>query len=549
MAEIQEYILKLTDKFTAGMENARKATEQTETAFGSLTGVIAKLGLTAGIGMLAKQIANVGIESEQTKTSFAVMTGSVENANKILGDLAQFANVTPFDNKAVEDSAKIMLQFGIKAKDVIPTLKMLGDTSGGNAEKLQQMTLAFAQMSSAGKLQGQDLLQMINAGFNPLNVLAEEMAGKLGIQVPEAMGKLRKEMEDGKMSVDRVQHAFQLATSKGGSFYGMMDKQSLTVGGRLSTLQGTVYELTKTIGESLLPIMGSVVDSLQTFVVWFDKNKKSILIFTGAILTAVAAYKTYVFFTTLSTLATGGLTAAFTLLNFVMSLNPVGLIVAGIAALVAGVIIAYKTFDRFRAVVDGVWNAIKQLFTNAVQTFKSLPTLIIDAFKQIPAAIGNVLSGVGKVLTAIVTGDFKSVPALLKTIGGDLLKTNPLTGVAVKIGGSLANGVADAFNDGKADSMSMSTNSKTGSKSTSDATTGGVAGLVSATGSGTSKSLGSGLSEIKSGAPKVFNINIEKLVEKMTFETSTFAETKSIIKDEITKVLLAAVNDSQIIAE
>jgi len=57
------------------------------------------------------------------------------------------------------------------------------------------------------------------------------------------------------------------------------------------------------------------------------------------------------------------------------------------------------------------------------------------------------------------------------------------------------------------------------------------------------------LSEIKAGAPKVFNINIEKLVEKLSFETTNLAETKSVIKDEITKVLLAAVNDSQVIAE
>lgn len=543
---VEEFILLLNDRFTAGMNEAKRATENTESAFGSLTKLVAGLGITAGITMLAKSVVGAGIEAEQTKTSFEVMTGSIGNANKLLGDLAQFANVTPFDNKAVEDSAKIMLQFGIKANDIIPTMKMLGDTSGGNAEKLQQMTLAFSQMTSAGKLQGQDLLQMINAGFNPLNVLAEESAKKLGTDVPTAMMKLRKEMESGNISVGMVRHAFTVATSAGGTFFGMMDKQALTVGGRISTLQGTVYEMSKSIGTALLPVVGYLVDGLQHLVEWTMKNKELIMIVTGAIVGAVAGYQLYILYTSLSAIATGGLTTAFELLNVVMSLNPVGLIIAGIVALIAVVVICYKHFDKFRAVVDGVWSGLKKFFDNAVNTFKALPTLIIDAFKQIPTAIGNVMSGVGKLLTAIVTGDFKSVPTLLKNIGGDLLKSNPLTGVALKLGENLSTGVTDAFKDGKNKSLTASL-AKKQADATANATTGAT--TTNTTDKTKTSGLGSGLSEIKSGAPKVFNINIEKLVEKMSFETANLVETKNIIKDEITKVLLGAVNDSQIIAE
>ena len=51
----------------------------------------------------------------------------------------------------------------------------------GNNEKFSSMTLAFAQMSAAGRLMGQDLNQMINAGFNPLQVISEKTGKSIAV--------------------------------------------------------------------------------------------------------------------------------------------------------------------------------------------------------------------------------------------------------------------------------------------------------------------------------------------------------------------------------
>lgn len=92
-----------------------------------------------------------------------------------------------------------MLGFGIESDKVMGYLKALGDISMGDSERFQSLALAFSQMSATGKLMGQDLLQMINAGFNPLKVISEE-TGK-------SIGELKDEMSQGKISAEMVQKA------------------------------------------------------------------------------------------------------------------------------------------------------------------------------------------------------------------------------------------------------------------------------------------------------------------------------------------------------
>src|SRR5690606_25401177 len=94
--------------------------------------------------------------------------------------------------------------------------KAIGDIAMGDANKMNSLTLAYSQMTSTGKLMGQDLLQMINAGFNPLN----EISKKTG----KSIGDLKKEMEQGKISANMVEKAFIGATSEGGQFYMMAEK-------------------------------------------------------------------------------------------------------------------------------------------------------------------------------------------------------------------------------------------------------------------------------------------------------------------------------------
>ena len=121
----------------------------------------------AGIGAIVK----LGSEAEQTNVAFSTLVGNEAKAASMLGEITQFAAETPFGKLDLTKNAQLMLNFGVATDRVLPLLRQLGDISGGDAERLSSLSLVLGQVSAAGKLQGQDLLQFINAGFNPLQEL------------------------------------------------------------------------------------------------------------------------------------------------------------------------------------------------------------------------------------------------------------------------------------------------------------------------------------------------------------------------------------------
>jgi tape measure domain-containing protein len=214
-------------------------------------------------------LVELSAQMEDTTTSFEVMLGSAEAAKTMVDDLIKFSDVTPFEDMQITDAAKMLMNFGIAADDVMPSIQMLGDVSGGNAEKFSRLSLAFGQVSSQGKLMGQDLLQMINAGFNPLQEISKT-TGK-------SMAQLKDEMSKGLVSFDMVQSAFMSATGEGGRFHDMMKKQSETWHGLISTFNGLRNSAMRVFGDilqkALKPILKGLIQITQAFVTWAKTEK------------------------------------------------------------------------------------------------------------------------------------------------------------------------------------------------------------------------------------------------------------------------------------
>ena len=120
----------------------------------------------------AKKIIEVRGEIESLQISFETLAGKAKG-DALFSQIRQFAVSTPMMMKDLAAGAQTMLAFNIEAEKVMPILRSIGDISMGDAQKFNSLTLAFSQMSATGKLMGQDLLQMINAGFNPLSVISE----------------------------------------------------------------------------------------------------------------------------------------------------------------------------------------------------------------------------------------------------------------------------------------------------------------------------------------------------------------------------------------
>lgn len=188
---------------------------------------------------------------EQSEAALTSFLGSKEKADQMMESFKQMAATTPIDLETLSSSTQMMLGFGVSAETAGKMMRVLGDISGGNTQRFQGLSLAFSQMTAAGRLMGQDLLQMINAGFNPL----EEMSRQTGKSIAE----LKEEMSKGAISSQQVTEAFISATEEGGRFHGMLKAQSQGLAGSFAKLKGAMNGMYNELGkESEGAIKGAV---------------------------------------------------------------------------------------------------------------------------------------------------------------------------------------------------------------------------------------------------------------------------------------------------
>ena len=248
---MSDTIGELVVKISADMTSFNKGLKVAYDSAGSFGQRMEKIGksLTSYVTLplLAVGAASIKMaaDMEMSAASFETMLGSAEAAADMLAELRNMAANTPFEFEDLADATKTLLQFGVSAEDSLGIMRMLGDVSMGNADRFNSLSIAFGQMSSAGRLMGQDLLQMINAGFNPLRVIAE--------QTGKSMLDLKKDMEAGRISTEMVTEAFRVATSEGGQFYGGMERGSQTLSGLFSTLKDNVKMAGAAIGGDWMP--------------------------------------------------------------------------------------------------------------------------------------------------------------------------------------------------------------------------------------------------------------------------------------------------------
>jgi tape measure domain-containing protein len=208
--------------------------------------------------------SEVAADVEMMETQFAVLTDSQSRAASLMSTFREEAQKSSLTLKDWASSAKTLLAFGTDADDVTDAMKMLGDVSMGNSEQFKNMTLAYAQVAAAGRLMGQEVRQMVNAGFNPLQQISKRTG--------ESMLDLKERMEDGLVPFGEVQQAFVDATSKGGRFYQAIDKGSDTFIGKMNKAKDSVFGLRLAFGEGFNEGLKEALDATSKFLPQFEEQ-------------------------------------------------------------------------------------------------------------------------------------------------------------------------------------------------------------------------------------------------------------------------------------
>lgn len=336
-----------------------------------------------GLGAITTGLAGAGLagvkfnaQIEQYTATFATFTGSVDEANKTIERLKTLGASTPFEFTELADTTSLLMAYGFSADEAVNSLTMLGDASQGNAEKLTSIATGFARMKSSGKVTLEYLNLMIENGFNPLNQVAEDTG--------MTMAEVYDAISNGEITFDQVEKAMKKMTSKGGQYFGLMENQSKTMNGMLSTLSDTVQ---MKLGEAFEVVNGKIVEILPNVISFIDNldvndviNGLTMLIGVlggvFAILTSMrGAIALFNIITTVQQL--GGLNVMLMNLSsnigvVIATIAPVVGIIAGIIAIITAVTLAIKqlweTNEGFRNVVMTAIKGITDTLNNAYNT-------------------------------------------------------------------------------------------------------------------------------------------------------------------------------------
>lgn len=432
------YLIELKDRYTAVAKRVAEANEKIRSTIGTLdtklgafstklgslkdgfgkvrqAGQEAFIGWSVPVGLAIGGIVKLGAELEDTRIGMTTMLGSADKANKLIADVQKMGAVTPFESKDLLRSTKMLLNFGVPLNNVMKDMQMLGDVSGGNVERFNGLTLAFSQMSSQGRLMGQDLMQMVNAGFNPLQTISKK-TGK-------SMGELKDMMSKGGITAKMVTQALEIETSKGGRFYQYMAKNSKTFNGLMSTLADTISMTASSIGEKMLPYFKPLVIQLTNFTSILTKISPQTMIWIIA-LTGLSALlpvlmvtigflgQAFISFQMTMVLLNSGvvkLAKAVMSLNLTFLTSPIFWIVVGVVALVAVLVLAYQKCEWFRNVVQMLWLGLQILWAGIKLLALTIWQALTPAFQtawgfiqSVGGAIANLWGKISGILAPVL---------------------------------------------------------------------------------------------------------------------------------------------------
>ena len=386
-------------------------------------------------GMAGFKALETGFEREKVQVAFDVLLrGDTKASEALREEIRQYGMITPYMTVDLQEAAKMMLSFGIAQDKIMPNMKALGDIAMGDKNKLNSLTLAFSQMTSAGKLSGEDLLQMINAGFNPLS----EISRKTG----KSIGVLKDEMSKGKISADMVTQAFYSATQAGGQFYGMTEKMGQTAAGKWSTLLGLagdkLYQLygiieplvipAMTVLEWIIGLVGKGIDALASAIGWVSEFMQKHVTVVTVLGVALGILATSMFLVTLQskamvlwagivTTAKWAWAAAQNGLNLALLACPMTWIIAAIIGLIAVIgYVCYKV-QGWGTLWDGIVGFMKYSFLAFVESVKLYFNTMING---IMIGLDKIKLGWYKFKEAVGLGDSAENQAAIARINTDI---------------------------------------------------------------------------------------------------------------------------------
>ena len=421
------------------------------------------VGAIAAAGLAMRSFVKEASKIEDAVAAFTPLLGGAKKANELVEKLNQTAATTPFQFADIAKAANQLLPvMNANIEDTVATFRLLGDTAGGNAQKLESITRGFTKAMLKGKVDLESLNMIAEAGVP----IFTELAGELGV----TKAKMFEMITAGKVTTDSLTNTFKTMTSEGGIFFRGMEIASKTFSGKLSTLKDNISLTAASIGSALLPMIKNFVDKAilaaakirqwvkdnqdlikRGFLRFLEVGKRVIKTIGGIIkvivkivtflkplapliISVVAAFVAY-------TVALRIAAIAQLIFNVIMSANPISLIVIGIALLIGIIILLVKNWDKIVAFLRNVWTKVVNFVVGTIQKlwnkfsellenpffvavglifapWLTIPGLIIKHWEPIKEFFTNLWNNVIKPFVEGIGGAIGKVKEFFKSSGG-----------------------------------------------------------------------------------------------------------------------------------
>lgn len=520
------YTLSLRDLLTGKIKDADGAASKFEGTLGQVQSKLGDVGRAVGIAFGAAAVVGFGVSVfNVTRQLDSLKIG----LNQISGGQGQetFEYLTDFSNRLgvnLQSAASGYMKIGAAARETA----LEGEQTRNIFEAVAEASAVFG----LGAYETEGALLAISQMISKGTVSAEELRGQLGERLPgafqvaaRAMGvttqKLGEMMQKGELVATDFLPRF--ANQLRQEISGGVPEAMQSLNAEFARTQNEILLLQEKIGNDLRPIFLGLleafsdgIDMLRSLWEWIGKNKTILLTMGTAVVAGATAWGVYTvamkaatIWTALETSLLIGLGTAVEWVNAMFLASPIGWIVVGIAAIAAAVVYCYQKFAEFRGVLFGVWEFIKEWVR----------------------IVGDAFSGLGRTLKGVFSLNPQEIQA------GMLQTVDVVRGAAKRLAEAAKRGYEEGLADFAKDEAAKTANApKTGPAPKAPKAPAPV-----------------GLADQTKGAKGTkaitITVNIGSLIKDFKISTTNITDATGKVREAVTQALLAAVNDSQIIAE
>ena len=500
------YTLSLRDQLTQGLNSANTAAQRLESTMGNLQSVMGALGIAGGIaGLVAfgRSVVDAGTKVQDATTGLTTLLKDAKNAANVISNTMEDAVKAPFGFESLLMANKALISTGLSAnqsrKDVMNLANAIAATGGGDAE-LQRMVVNMQQIANTGEATAVDIKQFAYAGINIYKLLEDA-----GIKLAKGQ----------QATYQQITMALQKAHDQGGLYFNGLENMSQNTSVKMSNLGDAFFQLQVKIFNGISPALNTVIGGLTTMVDWIKENTKLIKELAIVVGVAGTAWGAYTLAVNASAIATRIYTMVQLGLNAAMRANPIGLVITGLTALTAAVVIAYEKSAVFRAGLWGLWGAVKAVGESISMYFVGLKDVIAGTFTIDPGQIERGLSG----MASAVFG----------------------------AGARIAKGAQEGYSAGMADFTKDQQAKKEAEAVGGTATP--TAGLASAGANGANPTPSKSKSVAQGTKVTTINVSIKDLIGNYNMNVTNVREGSEKVKQMVVDALVGAVNDFQIIVQ